>query len=120
MEVETLYKIYIPVILLYIVFFILSFSILFAPEGYINYLLFSYVIRAIYHFYAILLIPLSIIIYLVIFHIRSNMPLDRRQIWRILIIPLIILAIFIFIYFFLSWMIPTLQLFYEVLPYDID
>jgi len=118
MKQNLMYIIYIPVFLLYTIFFIIFVAILIVPNSYFSYLLFYGIINGLYYLYPILLIPLGVIIGLIFLYIRTNIPFERKQIWRILITPLIIIAIFIIIYLLLNWMVPTYWIIFRAYGFD--
>ena len=111
-------SVYLLVLILYSLFFLLFVAITIAPNNYLTYVLFYVIINGLFYFYAYLLIPLGIVMYLFIFYLLENRPHERKQLRKVVLIMLVIIGIFILIFFLLRWMVPTYWIIFRA--YGID
>jgi hypothetical protein len=77
------------------------------------FLIFFYIIRPLYYWYYFLLVPLLLIIFPVILYVRANRQIEHSQIRILLISTLVLILLFIAVYLFLNWMVPTLMSYRE-------
>jgi len=111
-------SVYLLVLILYSLFFLLFVAITIAPNNYLTYVLFYVIINGLFYFYAYLLIPLGIVMYLFIFYLLENRPHERKQLRKVVLIMLVIIGIFILIFFLLRWMVPTYWIIFRAYGLD--
>lgn len=111
-------SVYLLVLILYSLFFLLFVAITIAPNNYLTYVLFYVIINGLFYFYAYLLIPLGIVMYLFIFYLLENRPHERKQLRKVVLIMLVIIGIFIFIFFLVRWMVPTYWIIFRAYGLD--
>ena len=111
-------SVYLLVLILYSLFFLLFVAITIAPNNFLTYVLFYVIINGLFYFYAYLLIPLGIVMYLFIFYLLENRPHERKQLRKVVLIMLVIIGIFIFIFFLVRWMVPTYWIIFRAYGLD--